>query len=140
MTTLYIDEIEVGMTRGLSRTITDTEIESFADASGDRNPLHFCDTHAEGTVFKGRIAHGILTASLISAVIGEQMPGHGAVYLSQTLKFRAPVRPGDAVDVLCTVKDVKGEKRLITLDCACRVGDTMVLEGEAVVLAPSRPS
>jgi len=140
MTTLYIDEIEVGMARGLTRTITDKEIEAFADASGDRNPLHFDDDHAAGTVFKGRIAHGILTASLISAVIGEQLPGHGAIYLSQTLKFRAPVRPGDAVDVLCTVKEMKGDKGLITLDCACRVGDTIVLEGEAVVLAPTRPS
>ncbi len=140
MSTLFIDEIEVGMERGLSRTITDMEIESFADASGDRNPLHFCDVHAAGTVFKGRIAHGILTASLISAVIGEQMPGHGAIYLSQTLKFRAPVRPGDEVDVICTVRDVQTEKNRITLDCACRVGDTVVLDGEAVVLAPSRPT
>jgi len=140
MTTLYIDEIEVGVARTLSRTITDTEIESFAEASGDRNPLHFCDVHAADTVFEGRIAHGILTASLISAVIGEQLPGHGAIYLSQTLKFRAPVRPGDTVDVLCTVSKVRREKGLITLDCTCRVGDTVVLDGEAVVLAPSRPA
>ncbi len=140
MTTLYIDEIEIGMERSLTRRISDAEIESFAEASGDRNPLHFCDTHAADTVFKGRIAHGILTASLISAVIGEQMPGHGAIYLSQTLKFRAPVRPGDTVDVLCTVSGVQSEKNSITLDCACRVGDTVVLDGEAVVLAPSRPT
>jgi 3-hydroxybutyryl-CoA dehydratase len=140
MTTLYIDEIEIGMERSLTRRISDAEIESFAEASGDRNPQHFCDTHAADTVFKGRIAHGILTASLISAVIGEQMPGHGAIYLSQTLKFRAPVRPGDTVDVLCTVSGVQSEKNRITLDCACRVGDTVVLDGEAVVLAPSRPT
>lgn len=140
MTTLFIDEIEVGMARGLTRTITDAEIEAFAEASGDRNPLHFCDLHAADTVFESRIAHGILTASLISAVIGEQLPGHGAVYLSQTLKFRAPVRPGDAVDVTCTVRDIRDDRNLITLDCMCRVGDTVVLDGEAVVLAPSRPS
>jgi len=139
MTTLYIDDIAVGMARSLTRIITDTEIESFADASGDRNPVHFCDDHAADTVFKGRIAHGILTASLISAVIGEELPGHGSIYLSQTLKFRAPVRPGDTVDVTCTVRDVAYEKSRITLDCVCRVGDTVVLEGEAVVLAPSRP-
>ena len=140
MTTLYIDELEVGLERGLTRTITDKEIEAFAQASGDRNPMHFDDAHAAGTVFKGRIAHGILTASLISAVIGEQLPGHGAIYLSQTLKFRAPVRPGDSVDVLCTVSGIQSEKNRITLDCTCRVGDTVVLDGEAVVLAPSRPT
>ena len=140
MTTLYIDDIEVGMERGLTRMITDTEIEAFAQASGDRNPLHFDDDHAADTIFKGRIAHGILTASLISAVIGEQLPGHGAIYLSQTLKFRAPVRPGDTVEALCTVRSVQSEKKRITLDCVCRVGDTVVLDGEATVLAPSRPS
>jgi 3-hydroxybutyryl-CoA dehydratase len=136
---LFIDEIEVGMARSLSRVISDAEIESFADASGDRNPLHFCDDHASGTVFKGRIAHGILTASLISAVIGEQMPGHGAIYLSQTLRFRAPVRPGDEVIATCTVRDVDPVKKRLTLDCTCMVGDTIVLDGEATVLAPARP-
>lgn len=138
MSTLYIDELHVGLSRSVSRVIGDAEIEAFADASGDRNPLHFCDEHASGTPFKSRIAHGILTASLISAVIGEQLPGHGAVYLSQSLKFRAPVRPGDTVDVICTVREKIAEKNRIVLDCVCKVGDTVVLEGEAVVLAPSR--
>jgi 3-hydroxybutyryl-CoA dehydratase len=140
MSTLYIEDIDIGTERGLSRVITDAEIEAFAVASGDRNPLHFDDVHANETVFKGRIAHGILTASLISAVIGEQLPGHGAIYLGQTLKFRAPVRPGDRVDVVCIVKDVVREKARIVLACVCRVGDTVVLEGEANVLAPSRAS
>jgi len=140
MSTLYIEDIDIGTERGLSRVITDAEIEAFAVASGDRNPLHFDDAHAGETIFKGRIAHGILTASLISAVIGEQLPGHGAIYLSQTLKFRAPVRPGDKVDVLCTVKEVIREKRRIVLDCTCRVGDTVVLDGEASVMAPSKES
>ena len=140
MSTLYIEDIDIGTERGLSRVITDAEIEAFAVASGDRNPLHFDDVHANETVFKGRIAHGILTASLISAVIGEQLPGHGAIYLGQTLKFRAPVRPGDRVDVVCIVKDVVREKARIVLACVCTVGDTVVLEGEANVLAPSRAS
>lgn len=140
MSTLYIEDIDIGTERGLSRIITDAEIEAFAVASGDRNPLHFCEVHAGETVFKGRIAHGILTASLISAVIGEQLPGHGAIYLGQTLKFRAPVRPGDKVDVICRVTDIAREKGRIALDCVCRVGDTVVLEGEANVLAPSRES
>jgi len=138
VSTLYIEDIEIGLERGLSRIITDAEIEAFAVASGDRNPIHFDEEHAKGTIFKGRIAHGILTASLISSVIGEQLPGHGSVYLGQTLKFRAPVRPGDQVDVVCTVKEMIAEKRRITLDCVCRVGETVVLSGEADVLVPSR--
>lgn len=138
MSTLYIEDIEVGTARGLSRIITDAEIEAFAEASGDRNPLHFCDEHAGTTIFKTRIAHGILTASLISAVIGEQLPGHGAIYLGQTLKFRAPVRPGDRVDVRCTVSAVDRTRNRLTLACECRVGETVVLEGEASVLAPTR--
>jgi len=138
MGTLFLDEIEVGMERSLSRVITDAEIEAFAVASGDRNPIHFDEEHAKDTIFKGRIAHGILTASLISTVIGEQMPGHGSIYLSQTLKFRAPVRPGDQVDVVCKVIDMVPEKRRITVDCVCRVGDIVVLSGEAEVLVPSR--
>lgn len=138
MSTLYIEDIEVGTERTLSRVIGDAEIEAFAVASGDRNPMHFDDEHAKDTVFKGRIAHGILTASLISAVIGEQLPGHGAIYLSQTLKFRAPVRPGDKVDVRCTVKEMSREKKRIVLECACSVGETVVLDGEAQVLVPSR--
>ena len=116
MSTLYIDEIEVGMARSLSRVISDSEIESFADASGDRNPLHFCDDHAADTVFKGRIAHGILTASLISAVIGEQMPGHGAIYLSQTLRFRAPVRPGDEVLAPARAIEIRPEMAAIAAE------------------------
>ncbi len=138
MSTLFIEDIEIGMERGLSRVVTDAEIEAFAVASGDRNPIHFDEAHAKETIFKGRIAHGILTASLISTVIGEQLPGHGSVYLSQTLKFRAPVRPGDQVDVTCTVKDMVRDKKRIALDCVCRVGDTVVLSGEAEVLVPSR--
>lgn len=138
MSTLYIDDIEVGMQRGITKIITDSEIEAFAEASGDRNPVHFDDEFAAKTPFRGRIAHGILTASLISSVIGEKLPGHGSIYLSQTLKFRAPVRPGDKVEVICKVRDIAREKNRITLDCVCTVGDTVVLDGEAQVLAPSR--
>jgi len=138
MSTMFIEDIEVGMIRSLSRVITDAEIEAFAMASGDRNPIHFDEEYAKNTIFKGRIAHGVLTASLISTVIGEQMPGHGSVYLSQTLKFRAPVRPGDQVDTVCTIKEMTREKKRIVIDCVCRVGDLVVLSGEAEVLVPSR--
>lgn len=136
--TICIEDIEIGMTRSLSKTIGDREIALFAEISTDHNPVHLDEDYAQATMFQGRIAHGLLTAGLISAVIGEQLPGHGSVYLGQTLKFRAPVRPGDRVEASVTVTAIDHAKRRVTLDCRCRVGETLVLEGEALVLAPSR--
>ena len=136
--TIVIEDLEIGMSRSLTRQVTDHDIELFAEISTDRNPVHLDDEYARDTIFAGRIAHGMLTAGLISAVIGEQLPGHGTVYLGQTLKFLAPVRPGDVVTAEVTVQDIDHGRRRVTLDCACRVGDTVVLEGEALVLAPSR--
>ena len=135
--TICIEEIEIGMSRSLSKTIGDAEIRAFAEISTDHNPVHLDDTYARDTIFAGRIAHGMLTAALISAVIGEQLPGHGSVYLGQSLKFRAPVRPGDRVEATVTVREIDHGRRRVTLDCRCRVGETVVLEGEALVLAPS---
>ncbi|TPE47370.1 MaoC family dehydratase [Amaricoccus solimangrovi] len=136
--TICVEDLEIGMTRSLSKTITDHEIELFAEVSSDHNPVHLDDAYARDTIFQGRIAHGMLTAGLISAVIGEQLPGHGTVYLGQTLRFMAPVRPGDRVEAEVTVLTIDHAKRRVTLDCRCRVGDTVVLKGEATVLAPSR--
>ena len=92
--TICIEDIEIGMTRYLRKVITDEDIEMFAQVSTDRNPVHLDDAYAQDTIFEGRIAHGMLTAGLISAVIGEQLPGHGTVYMGQTLKFLAPGRSG----------------------------------------------
>ncbi|MEN8917395.1 MAG: MaoC family dehydratase, partial [Octadecabacter sp.] len=100
--TVCIEDIEIGMSRSLRKMITDRDIEMFAEISTDHNPVHLDDDYANETIFEGRIAHGMLTAGLISAVIGEQLPGHGTVYLGQTLKFLAPVRPGDMVDAIVT--------------------------------------
>lgn len=136
--TIVIEDLEVGMTRYLQKQITDRDIELFAEVSTDRNPVHLDDEYAQDTIFQGRIAHGMLTAGLISAVIGEQLPGHGTVYLGQTLKFMAPVRPGDMVRAEVTVETIDHAKRRVTLATRCLVGDTVVLKGEAVVLAPSR--
>ena len=136
--TICIEDIEIGMSRSLARTIGEREIELFAEISSDHNPVHLDEGYARDTIFEGRIAHGMLTAALISAVIGEQLPGHGTVYLGQTLKFRAPVRPGDRVEATVAVTGIEHGRRRVTLDCACRVGDRVVLEGEALVLAPSR--
>ena len=136
--TICIEDLEIGMTRSLSKTIDQRVIELFAEVSSDHNPVHLDDDYARDTIFEGRIAHGMLTASLISAVIGEQLPGHGTVYLKQSLTFLAPVRPGDRVEATVSVTGIDHSKRRVTLDCACRVGNTVVLKGEALVLAPSR--
>lgn len=135
--TIVIEEMEIGMSRYVEKTITDRDIELFAEVSTDRNPVHLDDDYARDTIFEGRIAHGMLTAGLISAVIGEQLPGHGAVYLGQSLKFRAPVRPGDRVRAEVTVREIDYAKRRVTLDCACTIKGKPVLTGEALVLAPS---
>ncbi|MBU2934768.1 MULTISPECIES: MaoC family dehydratase [Pacificibacter] len=136
--TICIEDIEIGMTRSLRKIVTDRDIELFAEVSTDRNPVHLDDDYAQDTIFEGRIAHGMLTAGLISAVIGEQLPGHGTVYLGQTLKFLAPVRPGDMVLAEVIVSDIIHAKRRVALECKCSVGDTVVLKGDAMVLAPSR--
>ncbi|WP_424932681.1 MaoC family dehydratase [Amaricoccus macauensis] len=136
--TICIEDLEIGMTRSLSKTIGDKEIEMFAELSTDHNPVHLDDDYARDTIFEGRIAHGMLTAGLISAVIGEQLPGHGTVYLKQDLKFLAPVRPGDRVEAVVSVKDIDHSKRRVALECLCRVGNTVVVKGDALVLAPSR--
>ncbi len=135
--TIVIEDLEVGMSRDLLKIITDRDIELFAEVSTDRNPVHLDEDYALDTIFQGRVAHGMMTAGLISAVIGEQLPGHGSVYLGQTLKFMAPVRPGDAVRAIVTVIDIDYAKRRVTLDTRCEVDGTVVLKGEAVVLAPS---
>ncbi len=136
--TICIEDLEIGMERDLLKQVTDRDIELFAEVSTDRNPVHLDDDYAQDTIFEGRIAHGMLTAGLISAVIGEQLPGHGSIYLGQTLKFMAPVRPGDMVHTIVKVREIDHSRRRVTLDCRCNVGDTTVLKGEAVVLAPSK--
>ncbi len=136
--TICIEDLEIGMIRGLRKQITDRDIELFAEVSTDRNPVHLDDDYAQDTIFAGRIAHGMLTAGLISAVIGEQLPGHGTVYLGQSLKFLAPVRPGDTVEAEVEVTAIDHAKRRVTLDTRCLVAGKKVLVGEATVLAPSR--
>ena len=136
--TICVEDLEIGMTRSLSKVVTDEDIEMFAKVSTDHNPVHLDDDYAQDTIFQGRIAHGMLTAGLISAVIGEQLPGHGTVYMGQSLKFLAPVRPGDRVTAEVTVLDIDHGKRRVQLDTRCLVDGKPVLKGEATVLAPSR--
>ncbi len=115
--TICIEDIEMGMTRYIRKIITDRDIEQFAEISTDHNPVHLDDDYARDTIFEGRIAHGMLTAGLVSAVIGEQLPGHGTIYMSQNLKFLAPVRPGDLVHAEVRVVDMVIDKRRVKLDC-----------------------
>lgn len=136
--TICIEDIEIGMTRSIRKVVTDRDIEMFAEVSTDRNPVHLDDDYAQDTIFAGRIAHGMLTAGLVSAVIGEQLPGHGTVYLGQSLKFLAPVRPGDMVLAEVEVTDINHSKRRVKMDTRCVVNNKKVLVGEATVLAPSR--
>jgi len=135
--TICIEDIEMGMMRYVQKTVTDRDIEMFAEVSTDHNPVHLDDAYAQDTIFEGRIAHGMLTAGLVSAVIGEQLPGHGTIYMGQNLKFLAPVRPGDTVRAEVEVIDIDYAKRRVKLDCRCLVEGKKVLIGEATVLAPS---
>lgn len=136
---LFIDENFPGMSRTRTRAVSASEIEAFAQISGDTNPVHLDEAYASGTIFKGCVAHGMLTASLISGVIGLDLPGPGAIYLKQDLAFLAPVRPGDVVSAAVTVAEVDPVRRRVTLTCVCCVREAIVLRGTATVLAPTRP-
>ncbi|MEJ1970470.1 MAG: MaoC family dehydratase [Rhizomicrobium sp.] len=135
----YIDALKPGMSESYSRTVTEADIQKFGEVSGDMNPAHFDEDWARTTPFKGRIAHGILSASYISTVLGMKMPGPGTIFLSLTTRFKAPVRIGDTVVATCTVREVIADKRRVLFDCTAKVGDTIVVDGEALVMAPARP-
>lgn len=133
-----IEDLSVGMSASFSKTITEADIILFAGASGDNNAIHINEDFALKTPFKGRIAHGMLTASTISAAIANRLPGPGTIYMSQNMRFMGPVRPGDTVEAMVTVKDVNTEKSRALLSTVCRVGDTVVVDGEALVKTTSR--
>ncbi|MGE5165948.1 MAG: 3-hydroxybutyryl-CoA dehydratase [Sphingobacteriales bacterium] len=137
---LYFEDLSVGMTEVLQKTINSSDVVGFAEVTGDRNPIHLSEHFAAKTPFGTRIAHGLYTASLISAVLGTRLPGPGAVYISQTLNFRAPVKIGDTVSVSVEVAELIPEKSRARLTCRCSVGDETVLDGEAWVKVPSKHS
>lgn len=137
MKTAYTaQDLVVGMSASTSKTITEADIVLFSGISTDTNPAHLDEEYAKKTQFGGRIAHGMLSAGLISAVLGNKLPGPGTIYLGQTLKFRAPVRAGDTVTATVTVKEVNLEKNRAILETVCKVGDTVVIEGEATTMPP----
>lgn len=133
-----IENLSPGMNASISKTITIDDIAQFAEISTDRNPVHFDAAYAAATPFNGVVAHGMLSASLISAVLAGKLPGPGTIYLGQTLKFKAPVRPGDHVTATVTIKEVRIERQRVVLDTVCSVGGKAVIEGEATVMFPSR--
>lgn len=134
----FLDDIEPGMTATYARTVTEADVVLFAGVSGDQNPVHLNQEFAEATRFKGRIVHGMLTASFISTVLGNKLPGPGCIYVSQNLKFKAPVRAGDTVHTRVTVMEIDIARSRVRLETFCRVGDVTVVEGEAVLMVPSR--
>ena len=136
--TIYIEDMKVGLTRSISKIMGDSEIKSFAEISEDRNPLHLSDEAGQNSIFGRRVAHGMLSASLFSALLGEKLPGHGAIYLSQSLQFIAPVYPGDKVDASVTVEKINLSKKHVTLKCEALVSGKLVIKGQAIALAPSR--
>lgn len=136
----YLEDLDVGMKATFGKTITDADILMFAGVSGDTNPVHLNEEFAAGTPFGGRIAHGMLTASLISTVLGTKLPGPGCIYLSQSMKFLAPVRSGETVRAEATIKAVDRERRRVTFDTVCTVNGKNVLEGEAVLMVARRPA
>ncbi len=133
-----IEDLSVGMSASYAKTVTDEDIVRFADISGDINPVHLDQAYAEKTMFKGRIAHGMLSAAFISTVFGTRLPGAGCIYLSQSLKFKAPVKIGETVEATVTVTAIDAEKRRVTFQTVCRVGDKVVVDGEAQLMVPSR--
>ena len=134
----FIEDLEVGMSATFEKPVTEADVATFAEISGDNNPVHLDEAYAAGTMFKQRIAHGMLTAGLISTVIGTKLPGNGAIYLSQSLRFRAPVLLGQTVSATVEITKIEPDRRRVHLACACKVGDAVVLDGEAMVMVPSR--
>ena len=134
----YFEDLKEGMQDAFAKTITNSDVSTFAGISGDTNPVHLNHEFASETMFEGPVAHGMLTASFISTVIGTKLPGPGCIYVSQDLRFLAPVKVGDTVTAICTVTKMIPKKRMIEMETICSVGGEPVLEGKAMILVPSR--
>ncbi len=135
----FLEDLQIGQAAEYARQVSEDDIQKFGEVSGDMNPLHFDENYARGTIFRGRIAHGMLSVSYLSTVLGTKLPGAGAIFLGATVLFKAPVRVGDTVTARCTVREINTPKGRVIFDCICKVGETIVVEGEAEVKVPSRP-
>jgi 3-hydroxybutyryl-CoA dehydratase len=138
VTGYYFEDLQVGMEAAITHVITIQDIEAFSAITGDLNPIHLDEAWAAKTRFGGRIAHGMLTGGLVSAVIGTRLPGPGNIYIKQTLEFRAPVRPGDSITARVRVSRLEPTKNRVFLDTICSCGELEVLRGEAVIRVQSR--
>ena len=138
MPALFLEDLAIGRHAERRRVVTAAEIDAFAAVTGDENPVHLDEAFAARSQFGGRIAHGMLAAGFISAVLGNDLPGPGAVYLSQTLRFRRPVRIGDEVVATVEVTEINETRARVSLKTVCTVAGEVVVDGEAVVLAPRR--
>lgn len=139
MSGLYFEDLSIGQSAELTRLVDEKAIQGFADVSGDHNPVHLDEAFAATTQFKTRIAHGMLSAAYISALIAGKLPGPGAIYLGQSLAFKRPVKIGDEVTVTATITGLDAEKARVTLSTVCTVNGKTVLDGEALIMAPRRP-
>lgn len=134
----YFEDLAIGSSAVFAKTVTEADIAAFAGVSGDFNPVHVNEEFAKTTMFKGRIAHGMLSAAFISTVFGMKMPGPGCIYVSQLLKFKAPVHIGDTVVARVEVTGTVPEKKFVTFKTTCTVGEKVVVDGEATLMVPSK--
>jgi 3-hydroxybutyryl-CoA dehydratase len=140
MNGLFLEELTVGQSAMFGKTVTEADIMAFAGVSGDTNPIHLHEGFAKTTRFGQRIAHGMLSGSFISTVVGTKLPGPGAIYVSQTMNFMAPVMIGETITAIATITEIDDVRRRVTLRTQCLNGDKVVIEGEAVVSVPRRPA
>lgn len=136
--TYAFEDLQLGMEASVARTVTEADIVAFAEITGDKNPVHLDADYAAKTMFKQRIAHGMLTGSYLSTVFGMELPGPGCIYISQTMNFRGPVYIGDRVVAKVRVAELYPAKRRARFECVCLAGDKAVLEGEAMLMVPGR--
>lgn len=136
----YLEDLSVGMSASYAKTVTEADVILFAGISGDDNPVHINEEFASETIFKGRIVHGMFSAALISCVAGTRLPGPGAIYVDQQLRFKAPVRIGDTLTATCTIKEIVAERRRVVADTICTVKGQVVVEGSATFLVDRRPA
>lgn len=137
--TLYIEDLEEGLSASINRTISAADVEQFAALSGDTNPVHLDDDYAASTNFGARIVHGMFSAALISAVAGTKLPGPGAVYLDQSLKFRRPIYLGDEVEATLTVSAIDTRRNRVTMKTLVSCNGKPAVTGEATYMVPNRP-